>query len=169
MCLHWFFSFSTLGSSYSNLCTHNHYTHTPVNRTEDHTHLGCGLKALYCSSRLLYVQKRWPAKTFLVGGDTEPQIDCFLDTFFSCTVQSTTTTKYMLLPLQKIKDLENVVQSEWKTDCSDLSALFSPCLQLQYGLNRWEPWHPPPSSFSVQIISASLAGSEAARAQIWLK
>lgn len=29
-----------------------------------------------------YVQKRWPAKTFLVGGDTEPQIDCFLDTFF---------------------------------------------------------------------------------------
>lgn len=40
-----------------------------------------GLKAFYCSSRLLYVQKRWPAKTFLVGGDTEPQIDCcFLDT-----------------------------------------------------------------------------------------
>lgn len=31
-----------------------------------------------------YVQKRWPAKTFLVGGDTEPQIDhCFLNTFFS--------------------------------------------------------------------------------------
>lgn len=62
-----------------------------------------GLKAFYCSSRLLYVQKRWPAKTFLVGGDTEPQIDCcFLDTnVFFFTVQSITTTKYMLLPLQK--------------------------------------------------------------------
>lgn len=91
-------------SSISVLTITQPQTHQNSNKQRP-TQSDSGLKAFYCSSRLLYVQKRWPAKTFLVGGDTEPQIDCcFLDTnffFFFFTVQSITTTKYMLLPLQK--------------------------------------------------------------------
>lgn len=90
--------FLNLFTPFSNISI-NCYTTSTVTRQRP-TQSDSGLKALYCSSRLLYVQKRWPAKTFLVGGDTEPQIDCFLDRNF-LTVQSITTTKYMLLPLQK--------------------------------------------------------------------
>lgn len=71
-----------------------------------------GLKAFYCSSRLLYVQKRWPAKTFLVG-DTEPQISWykFLLQFRVLLPRSTCYFHFK-------NDLENVVQSRVKTDSS---------------------------------------------------
>lgn len=38
-----------------------------MHKSRNEANTDSGLKAVYCSSKLLNVQKRWPAKTFLVG------------------------------------------------------------------------------------------------------
>lgn len=78
-------------------------------------------------------------KPFLVG-DTEPQIDqFFLNTFFSFTVQSITTTKYMLVPLQKklkIKGPGTCGRVRLKSNSSSVPRhLFSG--RLGYRCKRW--------------------------------
>ena len=127
------------------------------------THSHGGLKALYCSSRLLYVQKRWPAKTFSVG-DTEPQIDCcFLNTMsflFFFTVQSITTTKYMLLPLQKKK----MTLKMWYSPSVE-RLLFDLSAQFLFMVFTDAEWPPDGNQDSSELLGCSAALSGAAEPQ----
>lgn len=130
------------------------------------TQSGSGLKALYCSSRLLYVQKKVACQNLFSRGDTEPQTVVSWYKFF--TVQSTITTKYMLLPLQTGPG--GCLRSHplmanffiWIILCGWFNYLdrckIGSCDIRWMKLIHWEH---PQSSLNTWIISASLTGSEA--------
>ena len=54
---------------------------------QTHAQSDRGLRALYCLSRLLYVQKRWPAKTFFSRRLGATDLWCF-DLFFTYSFYS---------------------------------------------------------------------------------